>query len=152
MQATNRSLGVVMSSKCLLFLDFKLRLKINPDQTRHIVYSQVYLQRRPLTHSNITQSCVPSIASSLKFLLSIADIAMSRQSRHGRFDVWVEIDGERAQQYGDGVNGRTSTCFIISRNSAVSQQTHLSLPHKQRTYTNIYSLLLGASDICTGIS
>ncbi|EJD00625.1 uncharacterized protein FOMMEDRAFT_148310 [Fomitiporia mediterranea MF3/22] len=43
---------------------------------------------------------------------------MARQSRHGRFDVWVEIDGRRAEQYGDGVNGRTSTCFIISRNEA----------------------------------
>ncbi|KAL5512432.1 hypothetical protein ACEPAG_3424 [Sanghuangporus baumii] len=43
---------------------------------------------------------------------------MVRESRHGRFDAWVEIDGERAKQYGDGVNGRTSTCFIVSRTGA----------------------------------
>ena len=44
---------------------------------------------------------------------------MAPKSRHGRFDAWVEIAGERAEEFELGVDGRTTTRLIKSRVGAV---------------------------------
>ncbi|THH09502.1 hypothetical protein EW145_g1960 [Phellinidium pouzarii] len=35
-------------------------------------------------------------------------------TRHGRFDVWIEVDGRRAEEYGEGCSGRITTCYVES--------------------------------------
>ncbi|KAL5500940.1 hypothetical protein ACEPAH_9327 [Sanghuangporus vaninii] len=71
-----------------------------------ILSDKVLSNLRPSSHLlSSSHNCRVAPLKSYRF-------EMAHQSRHGRFGAWVEIDGERAEQYGDVVNGRTSTCFI----------------------------------------